>query len=52
MPINEEILAKLGITGKSFEQRYQTASDLFEVDPKRCIADAKTNLEVWGISSY
>jgi hypothetical protein len=34
------------------EESYQTASDVFDVDPERCIAQAKKNLQVTNISSY
>jgi hypothetical protein len=34
------------------EERYEAASDLFNVDPERCIAQAKTTLQVFHISSY
>jgi hypothetical protein len=36
----------------SNEERYQAASNLFDVDPERCIEEAKKNLQVWSISSY
>jgi hypothetical protein len=36
----------------SNEDSYQAASDLFDVDPERCITQAKKNLQALNISSY